>query len=256
MVSTFDMEIKILDRNGSKLDFFLEESSTAFANALRRIMISEVPTMAIEWVEMHENSSALFDEIIAHRLGLIPLKFDREKFSFTEECRCKGKGCSLCEAVFVLEKKGPCTVYSGDMKPANKSVIPIDPRFPIVELLKNQSIKLEAVARLGLGKSHIKWQAAIASYHYTPDTAGKKLSNACPKHKPLSRGASISEPAKCDMCRLAEEISLDPQRYKNPTSFVFSVESVSGLDPGDIVKQAAEILQNKAEEFRKGLAKT
>lgn len=46
------------------------------ANALRRIMIAEIPTIAIEKVNLYQNTSLLADEVLCHRLGLIPLKID------------------------------------------------------------------------------------------------------------------------------------------------------------------------------------
>ena len=101
------MKIKILSRKGDTIRFVAEGITPAFANALRRIMISEIPVLAIEWVDFRENSSILFDEVIAHRLGLLPLKFDPEKMNFTEDCRCEGKGCPSCQVAFSLEKAGP-----------------------------------------------------------------------------------------------------------------------------------------------------
>ncbi|MFH0889916.1 MAG: DNA-directed RNA polymerase subunit D [Candidatus Aenigmatarchaeota archaeon] len=160
------MKIKVNEQTKDKISFTLEEADVAFANAMRRVMMVEVPAMAIEFVDFHENSSAMYDEVIAHRLGLIPLTFDPKLFNLPDECICEGKGCSQCQVYFVIDKKGPCTVYSGDMKSTEESVKPVDPGFPIVELLEDHNLKLDAIAQLGKGEAHIKWQAAIAAYKY------------------------------------------------------------------------------------------
>lgn len=66
--------IEILKLTEDSVVFVLRNADTSIANALRRVMLSEVPTMAIELVEVNNNTSVLNDEFIAHRLGLIPLK--------------------------------------------------------------------------------------------------------------------------------------------------------------------------------------
>lgn len=254
------MKVKVLSKKGDKLEFVLEESSPAFANELRRIMVTEVPVLAVEWADITENSSVLYDEVIAHRLGLIPLVFDPKKFNFTENCRCGGKGCPSCQVVFALEKTGPATVYSGDLKSSNKTVRPKDEGFPIVELLENQKLKLEATARLGLGKTHSKFQAANVGYQYWPEVRKAKKGEAekledCPKQFfTLKAGRPvIKDLVKLDVnksCRIGSYIlELDPTR------FVFRVESISGLNTVDIVERAAEILAGKGKEFGKLVGK-
>ncbi|RLJ08928.1 MAG: DNA-directed RNA polymerase subunit D [Candidatus Aenigmatarchaeota archaeon] len=257
------MKIKILQKKGEKLVFLLDGTTPAFANALRRIMISEIPTLAIEWVDFHENSSALFDEMIAHRLGLIPLKFEPEKINFMDKCKCGGKGCPLCQVVFVIDKKGPCTVYSKDMKSSNKDVMPTSPNFPIVELLENQELRLEAVAVLGRGKEHAKWQAANAAYQYFPEVAVKdskcdlkKVIKKCPKGLLEIKGSRlvISDPVQCDLCEACMGDGCIEVKG-NESKFIFRVESVSGLKPEYIVKKSVQILREKAEEFKKQINK-
>jgi DNA-directed RNA polymerase subunit D len=257
------MKITILGKKNEKLEFVLDGGTYAFANALRRIMMSEVPTLAIEWVDFTENTSALFDEIIAHRLGMIPIKFDPSKFNFTDDCKCEGSGCPSCQVVFAVEKTGPCTVYSSDMKSSNKEAKPTDPKFPIVELLQGQRLKFEAVAKLGKGKEHAKWQAANASYMHYPEIVVKKddykkYLKSCPKGILKAGGSKliITDPNKCDLCRKCVEDSNGSLEFAEaPNKFIFRVESISGLDPREIVSKASEILGQKAEEFKSLVSK-
>jgi len=256
--------VKILNRKGPVLEFLLEDTDPAFANSLRRMMIAEVPTMAVQWTDIHENNSALFDEVLSHRIGLIPIKFDPKKFGFTEDCKCNGKGCPLCQVVFILDRKGPALVTAGDMKSSNKAVAPADPRVPIVQLLEGQSVKLEAVARLGLGTQHAKHHAANASYQYYPEITVKgskedahRAMKACPKGVLSMDGSKlvITDPAKCDLCRLCMENAKGVELKGDENRIIFRVDSVSGLEPEYIVSKAAEILKERAEEFRKKLSK-
>ena len=81
--------IKIMKVSKYCVEFELFETDLAIANSLRRIMISEVPTITIDLVELRENTSALHDEFIAHRLGLIPLISEQvDNFATSEECAC------------------------------------------------------------------------------------------------------------------------------------------------------------------------
>src|SRR3989338_8729132 len=97
-----------------QLSFVVRGINYSIANLLRR-MNEEVPILAIDEVDIIKNDSALNDEILAHRLGLIPISTDKT-FTPFGECTCKGKGCSKCTVSLTLKATGPCTVYSKDFK--------------------------------------------------------------------------------------------------------------------------------------------
>lgn len=161
------VEIQVLECNDKKIRVLLKGVERSYANAIRRFAISEVPTMAIDDVVIIENSSIMYDELIAHRLGMIPLKTDLNKYVLPEECDCKSAlGCPKCRVLLVLDaeaKDASRTVYSNELISEDKSVIPSSDSIPIVKLAPNQKVKLEAYARLGKGKEHAKWQPATAS---------------------------------------------------------------------------------------------
>ena len=218
------MKIEVLEKNDSELKFLLEDVKSGFANELRRIMMVEIPTMAIEWVDFKKNDSVLNDEIIANRLGQIPLTFDRKSYNLSNACKCEGKGCSKCQVKLTLKKKGPGMVYSGDLKSKDKGVQPPFNNIPIVKLFENQSIEFEATGQLGLGKDNIKWQGAVVGY----------------KNKPIKEVPRKDE--------------TEETKYQED-AFIFNVESACGLKPEEIINSAIEILEEKMKEFDKNLKK-
>lgn len=162
------MKVKVLKQSKEAINFQAAEMNHNFANELRRIMTSEILTMAIEFVDFKKNDSSLPDELVANRLGQIPLTFDRKAYNLNETCdNCSGKGCSRCQVELILKKKGQGVIYSSDLKSKTKDVQPVFDKIPIVELFGDKDeMQFEAIAQLGNGRMHAKWQAAVVGYKY------------------------------------------------------------------------------------------
>jgi len=156
------LKVKVLEESGNSVTLQLEGIDRSYANAVRRFCIAEVPAMAIDDVVILENSSVVYDEMLAHRLGMIPIRTDLERYNLPEDCDCGNPlGCHKCRVLFVLDAKGKdkvSTVYSGDLVSEDREVRPVSETIPLVKLAQGQSVKLEAYARLGRGKEHAKWQ--------------------------------------------------------------------------------------------------
>ena len=160
------MEIKLVENQDKKgrLIFSVKGVDTSYANTLRRIMGYVVPVMAIEEVEFRKNTSIVYDEMIAHRLGLVPLTTDLKSYNMMSECKCKGAGCASCTVKLTLKAVGPCTVYSSDIKSKDPEIKPVYGKMPIAKLLEGQEIELEATAILGQGREHSKWCPGLIFY--------------------------------------------------------------------------------------------
>jgi DNA-directed RNA polymerase subunit D len=156
------VKVRLLEDTGGSVSIQLEGIDRSYANAVRRFCIAEVPSMAIDDVVILENSSVLYDEILAHRLGMMPIKTDLERYNLPDECDCGNPmGCHKCRVLFVLDAKGKekvSTVQSGDLVSEDREIRPVSETIPLVKLAPGQSVKLEAYARLGRGKEHAKWQ--------------------------------------------------------------------------------------------------
>lgn len=286
------MEVELLERSELSGSFIIRGANTALANALRRTIIAEVPTMAVDEVVFLENSSALFDEVLAHRLAMIPLKTDPELArEFIEDPeRASRKTVSL-----VLEVEAPdsgFTVYSGHLKsdcptwcplreqcpigssqaaplppecPRSK-IVPVSDAIPIVKLAKGQRIVLEAFARLGTGKEHAKWQpVSTCAYKYVPVveiseercTKCWKCVEVCPKGVLWVEGDRlvVVNPLECSLCNACAEIceSGAIRVVGDDASFLFKIETTGALSFKDVVLLGIDTLLKKLSDFREEL---
>jgi len=262
------VEIEVLEKDNDSLRLLIRGVDVPFMNALRRTVIAEVPCMATDEVVIIENSSVLQDEIIAHRLGLIPLKTDLDGYNLPEKCPCKSEfGCNLCRVTLTLDvntKEGTRTVYSSEFISENPDIIPVSDKIPIIKLAKGQKLRLEAYARLGKGKNHAKWQpVSMCTYKYFPkieisskrcDLCGKCV-EICPRKvlAKTEKKIEIRDLKACTLCR--DCIDVCPQ---NPPvleitwekdTFIFNLESTGALPPERIMMEAIKILDEQLKEF-------
>jgi DNA-directed RNA polymerase subunit D len=257
------MEVKMLEnkKKYNRISFLLKDASPAFANMLRRTIMDEVPTIAIDEVEFRKNTSVLYDEIIAHRLGLVPIVTDIDSYKLPEECACKGEGCSQCQVHFSLKAKGPCVVYASELIPKDPKILPVYPKMPIVKLNKGQVLELEAVGTLGKGASHVKWSPGTAYYKYKPNIEVSKgaanpkgIVDSCPvdvfELKNNQAVVNKDNELRCHLCGGC--VDTDPEHVKlneSDKDFVFFVESWGQLSNKEMVSRAVEIFKRKLDDF-------
>ena len=262
------MEIRVLSYNKEegKLSFIIKDTNPIFANTLRRIMIEEVPTMAIEDVEFSKNNSVLYDEMTAHRLGLIPLKTDLKSYNLPEKCKCKGEGCARCQLKLELKAtKGSGMVYASEIKSKDPAVKPVYPKMPIVKLLKGQTLELEATAVLGKGKAHSKWSPGLVYYKHKPIIEIGNVKN--PEEVVEKTHGNIFEIKngklevvkdnlfKYDLAGIAEEVSKGEIKVTYDNDIIFYIESWGQLSCKEILNQAIEIFNETFDELNEEVKK-
>jgi DNA-directed RNA polymerase subunit D len=154
--------IKITDKTNEKITL-KTDMPISLANAIRR-NVNSIPILAIDTLEISKNDSALYDEIIAHRSGLIPLK--NEKLKIASECDCgKEEGCGKCSIKLKLSSTGPSVVYSTDITPKGTVLY----KMPLTMLDKDQELEFVAIAKVGRGIEHAKFSPGLIFYRYSED---------------------------------------------------------------------------------------
>jgi DNA-directed RNA polymerase subunit D len=156
------MKLKVAKKKDERVEFNITGIKENIANALRRVVISDVPVLAIETVTFSQNSSVMDDEVLAHRLGMIPLKTEVDGLeTITVSLEGAGPGIVYSKNLVVKETKAKGKKKSGS--------ISVYDTIPVIKLTEGQKVELDATAQLGRGRDHIKWQAGIASYDKKAD---------------------------------------------------------------------------------------
>lgn len=258
------MEIKVLEKRPEKIVFSLKGVNETIANTIRRSM-QEVPVLAIDKVEFTKNDSALYDEILAHRLGLVPLKTEKGK-KLREECSCKGKGCSKCTVALKLSAKGPCRVYTSNLKSAS---LVIYKNMPLVDLAKDQELEFNAYAKLGTGKEHTKFSPGLIYFKPLAEitiSGNCDLCESCSKACPLNllelkdRRIIAKQLEKCDLCEACIESckkqGKDVIKMKaSKEEFIFTLEPWGQLSYKEILQGISTMVGKNLSEMEKQLNK-
>ncbi len=266
------MKIELINKEDDTATLLLKETSPTEVNLLRRLIIDEVPTLAIEDINFHKNGSALYDEIIAHRLGLIVLKTDLKSYNLPTECKGKKKGQTVCTkencphhtVLFTLKAVGPKTVYAEDLVGKDKKIKPVHPKTPIVKLLKKQALEFEARAVMGQGRDHMKFSPGLVYYRGYPlikvgDVKHPEaISKVCPAKVYEVKGGKlkVADEKKCILCKACVDASKNKIEVNGSNEdFIFSIESWGQLEHKEILLKAIEIMDSKLNEFNKLIKK-
>mmetsp|Transcript_19816 Transcript_19816/g.60057 ORF Transcript_19816/g.60057 Transcript_19816/m.60057 type:complete len:263 (-) Transcript_19816:63-851(-) len=194
-------QLEITEVKEDSIRFTLSDCDVSIANTLRRVMIAEVPTLAIDIVEFEDNNSGIMDEFLAHRLGLVPLRFDGDlarEMAFPHECDCDDEDeCDRCTVWLDLNvdyeslqaprdedlRGTSVAVTSRQLISRNERVQPAhfasaeeedafgqdDQGITIARLQVGQRLRLRAKATKGIAKEHAKWSpVCTATYKYEP----------------------------------------------------------------------------------------
>ena len=160
------MKIKRIYNESNISKYEISQSNTAIVNSLRRVIISEIPTVSIQYIKFIENSTHFFEEFISHRVGLIPLIYngDINEIRYKKECSCDNE-CELCRLVINVDLKNETDnlkyFTSDDLRFNNDklSVVKYKNPIPICCLNPGENLKLECYAFKNIGKNHSRWCA-------------------------------------------------------------------------------------------------
>jgi DNA-directed RNA polymerase subunit D len=256
------MKIEIKHLTDRECRVLVEGANPYFVNALRRTLLSEVPKLALDKVTFYDNTSALFDEILAHRIGLIPIPTDPSTLNRVGEVDAEGKPAYVVR--YTLTKEGPATVWSGDLECEDKRFAPVDPKVPIVELLAGQRLILECEAVLGQGTQHAKWQVCSAvgyKYYPTAHVDNRKIKPEQAKEAVARTPKGILgldggklvvlQPDEVNKADEAEKICGEGFRLEyDDRKFLFKFETDGSLKAEDALLKALDILKARFKTFQ------
>jgi DNA-directed RNA polymerase II subunit RPB3 len=284
----YNPEIEVVQVRDDFIEFYLLKADLSFANSLRRVMIAEVPTMAIDMVNIKANTSPLFDEFIAHRLGLIPLTSgDIGRYEYSRKCLCS-EPCELCSVQFYLKVKcdtDSMEVTTDHIRPVTHDTTVLPVRYPdqdpiiIAKLKRNQELDMHMIAKKGIGKEHSKWSpVCTVVMQHEPEiefinksnvvdklktNQKKEIVNSCPtkvfRYDERKETIEIENPLNCTYC---EECIIKIENYgidrhkaikigPKKDRFLFKVESTGSLKAEQIVGDAFKELKMKIIEVFK-----
>lgn len=219
---------------------FQAEVEESLANAIRRYM-NQIPVLGIDEIEIVKNGSALYDEVVAHRVGLIPVKGKTKSASLKLSSNKEG-------FVHAGELKGSADVVYGDI--------------PITYLDKGQEIEFAAYVKEGKGVEHIKFSPGIMFYRNVSEISLDKnlkdvVKKICPECEIKEKGNKIvisdnKTKEVADVLEgLASKNNKEAEVETKENNLIINVESFGQLSIKDMIKNSVDALKKDLTEVAK-----
>jgi len=233
-------------KNTDEKQVFKLKTSENIANAIRR-SVGLISTMAIDEMEISRNDSPLYDETLAHRLGLVPIKNEK---SMKEGDVLK----------FKLDSKKDGTVYSGDIKGEIEVVYD---KIPLTILGKDQEMKIKGKTKMGRGIEHAKFSPGIVFFRDITEITmdkefEKEISSKFPQNEIKTKGSKITfkddqEKTLLDFCEGLAQKNKKKIEVEETGEMLFTVESFGQIKAEDVFKKAIDILKKEVKQIPKEL---
>jgi DNA-directed RNA polymerase I and III subunit RPAC1 len=275
-------DIEIKSKTDEELVFDIKGVDPTIVNTLRRIMIAEVPTMAIETVIINQNTSIIPDEVLAHRLGLIPILADANdfiekkpeedfneqnsmKFTLNVKCFTDNNGKIINnnifskDLIFVPQGQQEQKFYNNKNKKYSIGLVHDD--ILINKLTPGMELDLECYCVKGIGRVHAKWSPVCTAYYrlinkinileeINGDDA-EELKQLCPKgvfvinKKGNAEVGNVRDCTSCRECIRQEKFKNLIELGKVADHYEFHIESVGMYKPESIFFRAIDVLKEK-----------
>ena len=289
-VGEYRMKVNVLQMEDYYAQIEFKDVNYSFVNSVRRSLVSMVPCLALHEIDFHmgslgsyvdeesgdereyESISAMFNEIVAHRIGMLPIPTDGKTIeAFGNSV---GDDSKQPDIMYSLHKQGPCTVYSGDLEPVSgdDSLVIPETNVPIVKLAEGQAILVYAKAKMGNAQKHTKWQCAVAPRFYQAPTitvssgkGSKAIFDIVDKKDFKKKGKShvIDNPVKAHAALSKLEQLWNDKEAKESMEvstkkdhFIFEFETNGAMKANLALEQALKALDGHCNEFASAIDAT
>ena len=275
-------EIEIKSKTDEELIFDIKGVDPTLVNTLRRIMIAEIPTMAIETVIINQNTSIIPDEVLAHRLGLVPIMADANdfieklpddefndknsmKFTLNVKCYTDKNGKLINENIYskdlIFEPQGEQEKKFYNPQTKKYSIGLVHDDILLNKLTSGMEIELECYCVKGIGRTHAKWSPVCTAFYRLINKINivkeingndaEELKQLCPKGVFIVNkkgNAEVGNVRECTSCREC----IRPKKFKDcielgkiADHYEFHIESVGMYKPESIFFRAIDVLKQK-----------
>ncbi len=258
MASGIHIEKVSESKKENRLTLRVKGANEAFVNTIRRLIMEEVPTLAVEDVEIKDNNSALYDEMLALRAGLLPIKTDLANYSLPKTAEEVTERSARCTLQIKLKSSKKGYVYAEEAESADPKCTFAQPKMPIVKLLSKQKLDITMIAVMGQGKVHTKWSPGWAFFRNEAQLNVGKVKNPAAVAQQSTDGVltikggklEVDEQKALESNLLEYYTELDPAITIEYTgNMILSVESLGQLSTKQMLSKSAEILVQKIDEM-------